>query len=97
MFKSKKGDRPITRVQAYRIISRACEKAGITTKIGTHTLRKTFGYHIWHNANDKEKAIVMLMVIFNHTSVSTTKKYIGIMGEEVEDVFNGLNLGMDFI
>jgi integrase len=38
LFKSKKGNRPITRVQAYRIISRACEKAGITTKIGTHTL-----------------------------------------------------------
>ena len=31
LFKSKKGDRPITRVQAYRIISRACEKAGIKT------------------------------------------------------------------
>ena len=65
--------------------------------IGTHSLRKTFGYHIWHNAEDKEKALVMLMAIFNHSSVAMTKKYIGIMDEEIEDIFNGLNLGLDLI
>ena len=30
-------------------------------------------------------------------SVATTKKYIGLMDEEIEDVFNGLNLGLDFL
>mgnify|MGYP006374600555 CR=1 FL=1 len=26
-----------------------------------------------------------------------TKKYIGIMDEEIEDIFNSLNLGLDFV
>lgn len=97
VFKSRKGNGAITERSVWKIIVDTAKEANIDKNIGTHSLRKTFGYHIWHNANDKEKALVMLMVIFNHTSVSTTKKYIGIMGEEVEDIFNGLNLGMDFI
>jgi len=37
------------------------------------------------------------MTIFNHSSVAITKRYIGIMDEEIEDVFNSLNLGLDFL
>lgn len=33
------------RTQCYRIINSACKKAGVDYKVGTHTLRKTFGYH----------------------------------------------------
>lgn len=35
----------LDRFAAYEIIKTACKKAGIEGKIGTHTLRKTFGYH----------------------------------------------------
>lgn len=97
IFKSRKGDGAITEGNAWRIISGAAEEIGIERNIGTHSLRKTFGYHVWHNAEDKEKALVLLMTIFNHSSIAITKKYIGIMDEEVEDVFNTLNLGLDFL
>lgn len=97
LFKSKKGG-AITEKSLWKIIVNTAIDAGIDYKnVGTHSLRKTFGYHIWHNAEDKEKALVMLMAIFNHSSVATTKKYIGIMDEEIEDVFNNLNLGLDFL
>lgn len=95
LFKSRKGG-AITEGSLWRIIADLALEAGIKQNIGSHSLRKTFGYHIWHNAVDKEKALVMLMTIFNHSSVATTKKYIGIMNEEIEDVFNNLNLGIDF-
>ncbi len=95
IFKSRKGNKAITEQSAWRIIVDAANQAGIEKNIGTHSLRKTFGYHIWHNAEDKEKALVMLMVIFNHSSIATTKKYIGIMNEEIESVFNDLNLGIE--
>ena len=59
--------------------------------------RKTSIEHWYPLSQDKEKALVMLMYVFNHSSISTTKKYIGIMDEEIESVFNDLNLGMNLI
>lgn len=97
VFKSRKGNGAISERSVWKIIVDTSEEAGIEHNVGTHSLRKTFGYHIWHNAEDKEKALVMLMVIFNHSSVAITKRYIGIMGEEMEDMFNGLNLGLDYL
>ena len=95
IFKSRKGDKAIAEKSVWDIIVNVATEAGIEKNVRTHSLRKTFGYHIWHNAEDKEKALVMLMVIFNHSSIATTKKYIGIMNEEIESVFNSLNLGID--
>ena len=88
LFKSKKGDRPITRVQAYRIISRACEKAGITTKIGTHTLRKTFGYHFYQEKKD----IALLQTIFNHSTPTVTLRYIGINQDMIDSNLKSFSL-----
>lgn len=97
LFKSRKGDGAISERALWRIIVDITADAGIDKNVGSHTLRKTFGFHIWHNAEDKEKALVMLMAIFNHSSMVTTKKYIGLLDNEIEEVFNGLNLGIDFI
>ncbi len=97
LFKSRKGNGHITEVHLGKVIKDAADEAGIERNINSHSLRKTFGYHVWHDAEDKEKALVMLMAIFNHSSVAITKKYIGILDEEIEDVFNSLNLGLDFL
>jgi integrase len=71
---SRKGkNRPITRVQAYRALNNAAKELQLN-EIGTHTMRKTFGY--WHYRQYKD--IAMLQDIFNHTSPSVTLKYIGI-------------------
>lgn len=97
LFKSRKGDSHITEISLGRIIKDAAEEVGIERNICSHSLRKTFGYHIWHNAVDKEKSLIILQTIFNHSSPMMTKKYIGLMDDEIEDVFNELNLGGDFI
>lgn len=97
LFKSRKGDSHITEISLGRIIKDAAEEVGIERNICSHSLRKTFGYHIWHNAQDKEKSLIILQTIFNHSSPMMTKKYIGLMDDEIEDVFNDLNLGGDFI
>ena len=74
LFKSKKNNQPITRQQAYRIIHNASIEAGVTGNIGTHTLRKTFGYHALH----KGIAISILMSIYHHQSPAETLRYLGI-------------------
>lgn len=97
LFKSRKGDKPITERGLWRIIVDATKEAGIDKNVGSHTLRKTFGFWVWHNAEDKSKALVTLQAIYNHSSQSTTMKYIGLMDNEIEDVFNNLDLGLDYI
>ncbi len=80
IFQSRKGkNRPISRVQAYRILNKAATKVGITD-VGTHTLRKTFGY--WHYQIYKDVAI--LQDIFNHSAPSITLRYIGI-NQDIKD------------
>ncbi|UOQ48140.1 tyrosine-type recombinase/integrase [Gracilibacillus caseinilyticus] len=79
LFPSRKGDGHISTTQAYRILAKAAELIG-RKDIGTHTLRKTFGYHYYREKKD----IATLMAIFNHSSQSVTKRYIGITDEEIE-------------
>jgi len=74
LFQSQKGvNKPITRVQAYRILNEAATELGLA-EIGTHTIRKTFGY--WHYK--KHNDIALLQKHFNHSSPSITLRYIGI-------------------
>lgn len=74
LFQSQKGDnKAITRVQAYRILNKVAQKIGIE-EIGTHTLRKTFGYHFYQ----KTKDVALLQELFNHSAPSVTLRYIGI-------------------
>ena len=81
LFLSQRGKKAITRVQAYRIISEACLLAGITTKIGTHTMRKTFGYHFYQEKKD----VALLQNILNHSSPEVTLRYIGINQDIIDE------------
>ena len=88
LFPSQKGGKSITRVQAYRIISKACVKAGIKARIGTHTLRKTFGYHFYQENKD----IALLQQIFNHSAPSITLRYVGINQDIIDSRLNAFCL-----
>lgn len=55
LFPSRKGDKPIGRVQAYRILNAAVARAGLSdvyTSFGAHSLRKTFGYFAYESGID---------------------------------------------
>jgi integrase len=79
LFASKGSDKPITRIQAYRILNYAADMLGLE-EIGTHTMRKTFGY--WHY--QKYKDVAILQSIFNHSAPSITLRYIGIT-DDIKD------------
>ena len=52
--------------------------------LSTHSLRKTFGRHIYECANENgEMALVMLSELFNHSNISITKRYLGLRREEI--------------
>ncbi|PRO66985.1 site-specific integrase [Alkalicoccus urumqiensis] len=83
LFASRKSGRPIKRDRAYKILRHAAEEAGCDF-VGTHTLRKTFGYHFYKQYKDAS----MLQQIFNHSSQSITLRYIGISQEEIDDAMD---------
>lgn len=87
LFATRFGNR-LDRVQAWRILNLACKEVGLGCNVGTHTLRKTFGYHHYQQFKD----VVMLQKIFNHASPSTTLRYIGIEQEEIDESYNNFIL-----
>jgi len=77
-------DNRMDRITAYRIINKVCKNVHIEANIGTHTLRKTFGYFHYKTFKD----VAMLQKIFNHSSPEITLKYIGIEQEEIFKSYN---------
>jgi integrase len=73
LFRKSYINKPITREQAWKIMKEIGEEFGVEN-LGTHTLRKTFGFHYYNQTGD----IATLMQMFNHSKESITLKYIGI-------------------
>ncbi len=77
----------ITRVQAWEILSKAADEVGLE-HVGTHTLRKTFGYHVYMRTNN----LGLVQKLLNHRSSGETLRYIGIEQDEMDEAYLKLNL-----
>lgn len=80
LFYGSNRSKPISRVRAYQILNEAAEKFGLNN-IGTHTMRKTFGYHFYKEHGNA----AMLQDIFNHSSEHVTKVYIGVNQDAIDE------------
>ena len=87
LFKSRASNAPITTTQSYRIIRATANKIGLT-EIGTHTMRKTFGYFHYKQYHD----VAILQTIFNHSSPSITLRYIGISQDEIDQSYRDFSI-----
>src|SRR5690625_1604440 len=88
LFQSQKGNNHITTTQVYRILNDAADFIG-RDDIGTHTMRKTFGYHHYKQFKD----VAILQEIFNHAAPSITMRYIGIRQDEINESLSHFRLG----
>lgn len=84
-FRSRKGT-----VYSIQQVNRLMKKYFKGNNITSHSLRKTFGRRVWNNHQQSERALTYLSELFNHTSVSVTRKYLGIRQEELDNIY--LNL-----
>ena len=85
---NKKTGNAISRIQAYRLIRAAAEAVDIDERVSCHSLRKTFGYHAWKGGVSP----TIIMDIFNHNSMSTTRRYLGVSQDDKDDVYINLTL-----
>lgn len=81
-------NKAISRQYAYVVIREAGEAFGLDS-VGTHTLRKTFGYHFYMQTKD----VVLLMRIFNHSAESTTLRYIGVEQTTIDAAYKRFKYG----
>jgi integrase len=92
VFSSRKTDdgslQPITRIAAWQMLNRYANMVGLNEGIGTHTLRKTFGYHLYK----KGVALEYIQKMLNHSSPAITLRYIGITQEQLNNIYVELNL-----
>ena len=87
MFKSRQSEnKPIDRVQAYRIMNDVVKRVGLEDiNVGTHSLRKTWGYHAYKRFN---LSLDDIMLKLNHQSLAATKRYIGLTADEKMEIEN---------
>ncbi|MFQ9244051.1 MAG: tyrosine-type recombinase/integrase [Lachnospiraceae bacterium] len=81
-------DRHLSRYQAYRIIQAITQAVPIEGHISCHSLRKTFGYHAWKQGANP----VVIMLIYNHSSFSITKRYLCIEQDDKDDIYRKILL-----
>jgi integrase len=80
LFTSKKYDKPLSKQYIYNIMKNIEIRFNLES-LGTHTLRKTFGYHFYLGTNGD---IATLMELFGHERESQTLRYLGITQDRID-------------
>jgi integrase len=67
-----------------RLVKQWCESINLKGNYGSHTLRKTFGYHqrVSHGVGLPE-----LMTVFNHSTQRQTLSYLCVQPDEVRNIY----------
>ena len=88
LFFNPKTNQPIKRGQAWKFVTTICADIGLQGNYGTHSLRKTWGYHARMNGVD----LALIMRMLNHEIIAYTQRYLGITDDELQAVAQRLNL-----
>jgi integrase len=88
IIENKRTGKAISRIQAYRLIRAAAEALAFAVRVSCHSLRKTFGYHAWKSGVSP----VVIMDIYNHSSLAVTQRYLGVTQDDRNEVY----LNLDF-
>lgn len=92
IFQNRKGQ-PVTSQYLNAELKRIGEKYELSIdNFSTHSFRKTFARHYWESNDRSSGALIILMDVLNHSSLSMTKKYLGITDEEVENVYTNFEI-----
>lgn len=82
LFTGQRG--PLTVPSVNRLVKGWCRSINLKGNYGSHTLRKTFGYH---QRVSFGVSVPELMVVFNHSSQRETLEYLCIQPEEVKSIY----------
>ena len=87
LFANRNGEK-VTIQYINRLLKKTFFDFGVRTQnASTHTLRKTFGKRVWEMDGKSERSLIYLSQIFNHSSTGITRRYIGIVQEDIRDIY----------
>jgi integrase/recombinase XerD len=75
--------RRLGRQQAWGVVKRAAERAGLSDRVSPHTLRHSFATHLLEGGAD----LRVVQELLGHASISTTQLYTHITGERIREVY----------
>ena len=87
-------NKPLAIFSVNRILKSIADDCGLTNKMSTHSLRKTFAYHQMAMSQNDPRKLMLLQKMFGHSTVMQTLQYIGITDEEMSAAYRELNLGL---
>ena len=58
----------------------------------THSFRKSFGRHVYDITENKSEALLRLQQALNHTDPQTTMCYIGLVQEDIDQIYDSISL-----
>ncbi|MGB0662701.1 MAG: tyrosine-type recombinase/integrase [Pontibacterium sp.] len=71
------------------LVKRWSKEAGLAGNFGSHTLRKTWGYH---QRTHNDASVALLMRAFGHATEAQTLDYLCILPDEITALYLGLEL-----
>jgi integrase len=84
LFKSQKGGGPLTVQTIHKLVKGWCRAINLKGNYGSHTLRKTFGYH---RRVTFGRGLPELTDLYGHSSQRITLEYLCIQPEEIKDIY----------
>ena len=81
VFKSRKGQGPISRVQYHRILKEAIRANELTGKIATHSMRKTFADRVHEKLG---RDIFRTAKALGHKNINSTASYLSFKDADIE-------------
>ena len=84
LFMSRRGKAALGVSAVNHMVKRWCADVGLKGNFGSHSLRKTWGYH---QRVQKGTPVALLMAAFGHATEAQTLAYLGIQAEEIRELF----------
>lgn len=85
LFESNRG-RPMSRMQAWRVLNKAYKSARLQGKLGTHAMRKTFANRVYARLKND---LVRTQKALGHVSIASTISYLSFEESDVDDAILG--------
>lgn len=84
LFRSQRSGSALTVSAVNHKLKGWCANIDLAGNYGTHTMRKTWGYH---QRVQNNRPVALLMAAFGHTSEKQTLEYLCIQDEEIRDLY----------
>ena len=88
-YRTKSIDKSYVNVKLKEIIK--LYRIRLEGNVSTHTFRKTLGRRVMEVNNYSNESLILLMDLFGHSSMSITKRYLGIREQEIHNVYDSLS------